>query len=95
LHRAYITRAKLFLYGKIDTPTCPFCNDHDDDFEHALYKCDLSIHTWRNFQNWVDKYDIPMHIKVANIVLGVKGWLSFWPTFKYIDSPYKAYITIS
>ncbi len=77
LHRAYTTRAKLFVYGKADSLMCPFCEDHDDDFEHALYKCDLAIHTWRNFQWWLDRHGIPAQIKVANIILGINEMTPF------------------
>jgi len=77
LHRAYTTRAKLFLYGKIDSSTCIFCGESDDDFEHALYKCDLSVHTWRNLQGWIDRYQIPVQIRVSNIILGLKEGTPF------------------
>jgi len=79
LHRAFTTRAKLFLYGIIDSPVCPFCEDHDDDFEHALYKCDLASYSWSNFQQWLDGHNIPVKIKVANIVLGVDKEVPFGP----------------
>jgi len=84
LHRAYTTRAKLFLYGKIDSPICPFCGDRDDDFDHALYKCDLSNHTWRNLQRWIDSYDIPVQINVSNIVLSIKENIPFGPLLNTI-----------
>jgi len=84
LHKAYTTRAKLFLYGKIDSPICPFCGDRDDDFDHALYKCDLSRHTWRNFQSWIDGCDIPVHIAISNIVLGVNENTPFSPLLNTI-----------
>jgi hypothetical protein len=71
LHKSVTTRAKLFLYNKLESSQCPFCGEHEDDFNHALYKCNLSRHTWDNFQRWLDKYNIPFQIRVLNLILGV------------------------
>jgi len=72
LHKAVTTRAKLFLYNKLESPECPFCEDHDDVLAHALYECELSRHTWSNFQSWLNKYNIPFQMQVSNVVLGIK-----------------------
>jgi len=77
LHRAFTTRSKLFLYKIIDSPLCPFCEESDDNFEHALYKCDLSKHTWSNLQSWLDKYDIPIQLHIPNIIMGVNERLPY------------------
>jgi len=71
LHRAFTTRSKLFLYKIIDSPICPFCEESDDNFEHALYRCELSKQTWTSFQAWLDKYDIPVQLQISNIVMGI------------------------
>ncbi len=84
LHRAITTRAKLFQYRKIESPVCPFCNDHEDVLEHSLYKCDLAKHTWSNFQRWLDKYNIPFQIKVVNLIMGVKEQIPFGPLLNTI-----------
>ncbi len=77
LHRAYTTRSKLYLYKILESPTCPFCEEDDDNFEHALYKCALSRHTWSNFQVWLDKYRIPVQLSISNIILGINGKITF------------------
>jgi len=77
LHRAFTTRAKLFLYGKLESPICPFCEEQDDVIDHALYKCDLARHTWDNVQQWLNKYNIPFCVKVTNVILGVKENIPF------------------
>jgi len=77
LHKAVTTRAKLFQYGKLDTPECPFCDEQNDVLEHALYKCDLAKHTWQNFQRWLDKYNIPLTIQVVNVIMGIKENVPF------------------
>jgi len=77
LHRAYTTRSKLYMYKIIDSPVCPFCEEADDNFEHALYKCNLSKQTWTNFQSWLDKYDIPIQLHIPNIILGVNESLPY------------------
>jgi len=65
------------MYKIIDSPVCPFCEENDDNFEHALYKCNLSKQTWSNFQSWLDKYDIPIQLQIPNIILGVNETLPF------------------
>jgi len=77
LHQAYTTRSKLFLYKIIDSPLCPFCEQSEDNFEHALYKCDLSKYTWSNFQSWLDSNGIPFQLHIPNIILGVNEQLQF------------------
>jgi len=84
LHKAYTTRAKLYRYGKLDSPICPFCEDQDDGIDHALYKCDLAKYTWDNFQRWLDKYNIPFKIQVVNIIMGVKESIPFGPLLNTI-----------
>jgi len=71
LHRAYTTQSKLFLYKILESPICPFCEERDDNFEHALYKCEMSKQTWSNFQSWLDRYDIPVQLQISNIILGI------------------------
>jgi len=77
LHRAFTTRSKLYLYKIIDSPICPFCEENDDNFEHALYKCDLSKQTWSNFQSWLQQYDIPIQLQIPNIIMGINEKLPF------------------
>jgi len=77
LHRAYTTRSKLFLYKIIDSPLCPFCEQMEDNFEHALYKCDLSKYTWSNFQLWLDQRNIPIQLHLPNIIMGIKEQIPF------------------
>lgn len=84
LHKAYTTRMKLYHYGKLDSPICPFCEDQEDALDHALYKCELSKHTWSNFQRWIDKYNIPFKIQTANIVMGVNEKIMFGPLLNTI-----------
>jgi len=84
LHRAFTTRSKLFTYRVIESPVCPFCEESDDNFEHALYKCDLSKHTWSNFQTWLNGQNINIQINVSNIIMGVKSSIPFGPLINTI-----------
>jgi len=63
---------------------CPFCEESDDNFEHALYKCDLSKHTWSNFQTWLNGQNIDIRINVSNIIMGVKSSIPFGPLINTI-----------
>jgi len=84
LHKAYTTRAKLCHYGKLESAICPFCEDCEDALDHALYKCELSKHTWANFQRLIDKYNIPFKIQTANIIMGVNEKIMFGPLLNTI-----------
>ncbi len=75
LHRAYTTRSKLYLYKILESPICPFCEEADDNFEHALYKCELSSQTWSNFQSWLNNYDIPIQLQLPHIIMGINEML--------------------
>jgi len=71
LHRAITTRSKLEKYRIIDSDICPFCDESEDDFEHALYRCDLSKYTWSNFQTYLDKIHSNFSMTVPHIILGI------------------------
>jgi hypothetical protein len=71
LHRAITTRAKLELYRILDSAVCPFCEEADDDFEHALYKCALSKFTWQNFQTYLGLVGVTFTVTTANVIFGI------------------------
>jgi hypothetical protein len=71
LHRAITTRAKLELYRILDSAMCPFCEEADDDFEHALYKCALSKFTWQNFQTYLGLVGVTFTVTTANVIFGI------------------------
>ncbi len=77
LHRAFTTRSKLFMYKIIESPICPFCEDGEDNFEHALYECDLAKHTWTNLQTWMNIHNIEVQIQISNIIMGFKTNIQF------------------
>ena len=39
LNRAPFLRATIHRWGKVDTPTCPHCNEEPEDTEHFLLRC--------------------------------------------------------
>ena len=71
LHRAITTRSKLEKYRIIDSDICPFCDESEDNFEHALYRCELSKYTWSNFQTYLDLINSNFTIAVPHIILGI------------------------
>jgi len=71
LHRAITTRAKLELYRILDSAVCPFCEEAEDDFEHALYKCPLSRFTWQNFQTYLGLVGVNFTVTTANVIFGI------------------------
>ena len=71
LHQAVTTRSKLELYRILDSAVCPFCEEADDDFEHALYKCALSKFTWQNFQTYLGLVGVNFTVTTANVIFGI------------------------
>ncbi len=50
---------------------CPFCEEADDDFEHALYKCALSKFKWQNFQTYLGLVGVTFTVTTANVIFGI------------------------
>jgi len=50
---------------------CPFCEEAEDDFEHALYKCPLSRFTWQNFQTYLGLVGVNFTVTTANVIFGI------------------------
>ncbi len=50
---------------------CPFCEEADDDFEHALYKYALSRFIWQNFQTYLGLVGVNFTVTTANIIFGI------------------------
>ena len=69
---SYTTRFKLHRYRILDDPGCPFCNEGDDDVEHALLECPLSKITWSNLNDVIRLLGVDYELQSEDVIYGVK-----------------------
>ena len=78
LHRVFNCNYKLYIWNKIDSPTCHYCHSIDN-LEHYFFYCNESTFFWNHVEEWLkDSISFKIKFTVLEILLG----------FHYIDKKY-------
>ena len=51
LQNVFSLNKKLFLFNKVDSPLCSFCNREDETLTHLFYSCPSTSNLWKKLQN--------------------------------------------
>ena len=71
LTNSYVTRHKLCKMRIIDSSTCIFCEEEDDDLNHAIIECPVSRLTWDNMQSVLADIGVNAEMNKQAIIFGV------------------------
>ena len=78
LHRVFNCNYKLYIWNKIDSPTCHYCRSIDN-LEHYFFHCNESTFFWNHVEEWLkDSIGFKIKFTLLEILLG----------FYYIDKKY-------
>ena len=68
---SYVTRHKLCKMRIIDSSTCIFCEEEDDDLNHAIIECPVSRLTWDNMQSVLTNIGVNTEMNKQTIIFGL------------------------
>ena len=51
LRNVLFLNQKLFLFQKVNSPLCSFCNNDDETVKHLFHSCPTAIGLWNNLRN--------------------------------------------
>ena len=61
----------------LETPICIFCEEEEDDINHALFECPVSRLTWNNMQLILNKINIPISLDKRTILFGCEKGIKY------------------
>jgi hypothetical protein len=68
---SFVTRHKLCKMRIIESSTCIFCEEEDDDLNHAIIECPVSRLTWDNMQSILADIGVNAEMNKQTIIFGV------------------------